>query len=693
MFITSKEKAIIELIVRTSGKHTVYSLSVALNVSGRTIQRNLKSIENILKEFQLELKRTTDEGLFIDGTNQSIYKLIQGLAAVNTTDETPEERKLRLLILLFEEGPSFKKQVLAKQLGVSIATMNTHLEDLEEWLRKFSITLTKKRGVGLEVSASESNKRKALASFLLVYFYEDIMEQLYLLKEENHHQESVLGYFHPDYLVSADEVVSEQFSNERMKVVDIDYLGLIVHLCITMQRSDTGHLLEEYTPIEKGYLVERELMRNITGVLKQRLRVDMTDQDIDYMTIVLKGSKVQHDTGMYYDKILLGHIIRDVIRDVSSNLHVDLTNDFSLYQGLLAHMGTSVFRLQQEMGLYNPLKEEIQKKYPVLFMAVKKSLESYFKDIAFPDDEIAFIVLHFGSALLAKEENSNIQAVVVCPTGIGASKMLASRIQKELPMIQKVEILSINDFQTADLDKYDLIISTVRLPFSGVEYIMTSPLLNEEDIGFIQNYLQNNLEKLTAKKQWRPLEKERSNSSKPTKVRVLLKEIKEVHTSMEAILQNFRVYRKRSVMSHWDVIGEMVQEAEEEKLLVQADKVFHHLKERERMGGLGIPGTNMGLFHCRDESVKQLVFQVAHLDNPSSVKGMDGEEVKMKSLLLMIAPEDLSSRQQEILSIISTGLIDSQESMMIFSSSNKVIIQEKLEELFLDYLQKKLIKE
>ena len=123
MFITSREKSIIELIVKTSGKHTVYSLSAFLNVSGRTVQRNLKSIESILKQYHLELKRTANEGLFIDGKNEHIYRLIQNLAEVNPTDETPEERKLNLLIILLHEGPSFKKQVLANQLGISVTTL------------------------------------------------------------------------------------------------------------------------------------------------------------------------------------------------------------------------------------------------------------------------------------------------------------------------------------------------------------------------------------------------------------------------------------------------------------------------------------------------------------------------------------------------------------------------------------------
>ena len=72
------------------------------------------------------------------------------------------------------------------------------------------------------------------------------------------------------------------------------------------------------------------------------------------------------------------------------------------------------------------------------------------------------------------------------------------------------------------------------------------------------------------------------------------------------------------------------------------------------------------------------MFQVAHLDEPCEIKGMDGAEMEMKSLLLMLAPEDLSRREQEILSLISTSLIENHISMMIYSSSNEAIIYKEI---------------
>ncbi|MCM2588303.1 BglG family transcription antiterminator [Rossellomorea marisflavi] len=690
MFITSREKAIIELIVKTSGKHTVHSLSAYLNVSGRTIQRNLKSIEGVLKQHQLELMRTPADGLFISGKNENIYRLIQQLAESEPTDETPEERKLRLLVTLLEGGSSFKMSVLANELGISISSLTTILDEVADWLAKFNVTLTRKRGVGVEVAADEGSRRHALASFSIVYFYEEIIDSLYSLQKGQDSVLPVLGFYEPELLLATYESLGIVLDQEGVNLVDSDFVGLVVHICLSIQRVRRGHVLQSQgTPDESR---EYSLMKSVADVLRERLSVTITEADVAFWSVILRGSKLQEPGATYYDSVFLGHLVKKLVSDVSAKLTVDLTDDFSLYQGLMAHMGPSIFRLQQKMELFNPLTDEIKKKYPVLFLAVKDSLELEFPDMKFPDAEVAYIVLHFGSALLMNEEKVKVDAVIVCPTGIGASKMLASRIKKELKIINPVGILSLNDFRDADPDDYDIVISTVRLPFTNLDYILVSPLLSEEDIAIIQTYVQNNIERITSRKYLKPV-KPVKIEKKPTEIRGLLQEIKDVHTSIESILDHFRVYRKQSVTDHFTVMNEMVQQAKLDGLVTDEGKVMDKLMEREQRGGLGIPGTNMGLFHCLDPHVSQLVFQVAHLDKPFLIKGMNGKPMEMKSLLLMLAPEGLSERENEILSLISTSLIENQASMMIYSSTNEAMIYRKLEELFLDYVQQNLIKE
>ncbi|WHY92159.1 PRD domain-containing protein [Neobacillus cucumis] len=696
MYITTREKEIIELIIKTSGKHTALTLATYLNVSVRTIQRNLKSIEKVLDSFDLQLVRNTDKGLVVEGKNEQVFRLIQYLMGIDPIDQTPQEKKLLLLIALIQEE-SYKIQTLSIDLGVSVATLTTYLDELTGWLGNFNIQLSRKRGVGVELIGSEANKRKALASFMLVHFNEELIESLFLLENGESHQDLILYYFHPDYLLAIDRVVNTVFSKLQQRLADSDYIGLIVHICITLQRAEAFFFLEEEAEFANELTKEYNLISDILGELESLFSFQFKNNDILFLAGILKGSKLQAADIVPYDSVVLSKRIKNLIQHVSSQLHVDLTKDFSLYQGLLAHMEPSLFRLQQKMGSFNPLKEEIKRKYPVLFMAVKNSVETYFKEIeAFPEDEIAFIVLHFGSALVMKEEDITIKALVVCPTGIGTSKMLASRIKKEIAGVDSIEIKSIKEMQQQEnFSSYDLIISTVKLPFTKLDYMIVSPLLSEENIETIKDFLKNNIKNITEKKSYLKVLQKSAPSSNKTGITIsgILQELQNVHQSIKAVLNNFCVYRLPILSGHEQILKEMVKLAENKGLLTNADDVMSSLKEREGKGGLGIPETGMALFHCRNENVKELIFQITHLKQPIPVKGMDGNDMYMKNLLLMLAPEELSIREQEIVSLISTSLIENNEAILIFSSSNEEMIRIRLEAIFLDYLHTNIIKE
>jgi mannitol operon transcriptional antiterminator len=696
MFITSREKAIIELIIKTSGRHTALSIATFLNVSVRTIQRDLKAVEKILQEFDLQLIRNTNNGLVIDGKNEKIFKLIQHLMGIHPVDLPPQQRKLQLLLALLQKEESYKIQGLAVHLGVSITTLTAYLDELADWLANFNVQLTRKRGVGVEITGKEANKRKALAGFFLLYFNEELIESLFLLEKGKCSEERVLYFFSPAYLLQIDRVVNTCIDTGMARLADSDYIGFIVHLCITMQRKEAGFALEEENSSRSDVRDEYHLVADICRELEKDVPVMFTHEDIHYLAVILKGSKLQAADAVPYDSVILGQRIKNLIQYVSSQLHVDLTKDFSLFQGLLAHMEPSLFRIKQQMGLFNPLTEEIKRKYPVLFMAIKNGVEKEFKGFGFfPDDEIAFIVLHFGSALVMREEDMPIHALVVCPSGIGTSKMLASRIKKEIVEIDSVEVKSIKEMQEEKFDPYDVIISTVRLPFINIDYILVTPLLSEDDIATIRDFLRKNIETLTQNKHYMKSAQKDPSASKMDKrpIKEVLQDLKDTQQSVDSLLNNFRVYRLPHLQSHEQTLTEMVRLAEEDKLLTNAAEVMETLRQRERNGGLGIPGTRMGLFHCQSGHVRELIFQISHLEKPCLVKGMDGKDMYMKSLLLMLAPENLSAREQEIVSLISTSLIENNEAIMIFSSSNEEMILERLETIFLDYLHTNLIKE
>lgn len=697
MLLTAREKAILELMIKKSGKHTALSIAHVLHVSVRTIHRDLKSIEKIVQTFDLQIDKSSDSGLTIMGANQNIYRLIQELVKVKPLDFSLEERRLVAFIQLLEADGPIKLAPLAKELGVSITTLGTDLDDLAEWLQDYGIHLDRKKGIGVEIDGSEAAKRKAIVNYFLIYFNEELIESLFVLSNDQLDSEKILFYLKKNYLKVIDEVVYEKINAIHIKLADSGYIAFLIQICISLQRIKQGFYLDE-KEIDQESLKptdEFHFIKELSLIFYKQFSISMSDTEIAFLVTVLRGSKVQKAESTYYESILIGRSIKKIIQDVSEQLNSDLTSDFSLYQGLMAHMEPSIFRIRKGLSSFNPLTDEIKKKYPLLFMAVSNSLIKEFKQIPFSEDEIAYIVLHFGSALELKKEEVEIHALIVCPTGIGTSKMLASRIKKEVPEITSTDVASLKDMQIINLNQYQIIISTVLLPLNGeFEYVYVNPLVYEKDIDAIYDYLGKHIQQITKQTSYpSQIKVTKSNVTTERSLDSFMQEIDECQSSIRTILRNLSVYRAKNDQPYQLFIKEMVMKCSGQGLITDVEKVYDQLMSRETKGGLGIPQTNMALFHCRHEGVREMTFHIAHLESPYQLMGMDTHEMEVHNLLLLLAPEKLNQLQLEIISMVSSLIVEDKESIMIFSTANEKIIRAKLEETFLNYLQNKFVKE
>ena len=72
----------------------------------------------------------------------------------------------------------------------------------------------------------------------------------------------------------------------------------------------------------------------------------------------------------------------------------------ALLEGLVTHLKPAIYRVRQNMGITNPLLPSIRKDYEDLFQIIKKADRKSVPGLQIPDEEIGFLVMHFGSACL-----------------------------------------------------------------------------------------------------------------------------------------------------------------------------------------------------------------------------------------------------------------------------------------------------
>ncbi|GAY76685.1 mannitol operon activator, BglG family [Sporolactobacillus inulinus] len=166
----------------------------------------------------------------------------------------------------------------------------------------------------------------------------------------------------------------------------------------------------------------------------------------------------------------------------------------------------------------------------------------------------------------------------------------------------------------------------------------------------------------------------------------LMDEIDRLQAGIRAIMNTFKVIRPKGAETTQAILQMLLSQAADDSLVSDVSRVLCRLIEREQLAGLGIPGTDMALFHCRDRAVRSLCFRIAHLNEPIELAAMDGGRIPVRNILLLLAPETLHPMEQEVIRTVSSSLVDDRESTLIFASANETTIRAKLEANFYQLL-------
>ncbi|MDC3416922.1 BglG family transcription antiterminator [Aquibacillus salsiterrae] len=700
MYISGRERKIIEFLLESKEEVTIKEIADSLEVSTRTVHRDLKSVEDILAKYQLGLNKKSGVGIQLIGDEEQKHQLELALFTVEHTDYTPEERQAIIVSTLLESNEPMKLFTLANELQVTIATVSNDLDRMEEQFSEFDLELVRKRGYGVKVVGKEKNKRAALS--YLISQHMDEYDFIHLLKENIEKKSKqqldtisnrLLGIVDRNRLIIIEKSVEKVSKKLPYELADSSHIGLVVHLALAIERLNKGeniqfdpnylHDLQE----TKEYDIARELIYN----LEQALQMKIPDDEIGYITMHLMGAKLRydHDYLLEESSLNVAYKAKELISHVGANISEELDDHPALLNDLVAHLKPTIYRLQQGMSIKNPLLKEIKEDYQGLFSLVEDGVKKVFPETKFPDEEIGYLVLHFASSILRQDSETDIRALVICSSGIGTSKILASRLLQQIPEIKHVDNRSLFEMNTIDLANYDLIVSTVALKDVDVKYVLASPMLTNPEVEKIKKHLR------LMKIRHRPEKNKRDKSIGENRVGEeavisrlqLMQEYSKV--TLELLL-HFQVQVIKEAESMAEALEQVCLALEKDQTLNSAATVIQAILAREKLGGVGIPNTSLVLYHTRSETARRVSFTVATLPKAFTVTGMDGNEMQVETILLMLAPLETSEASLEILSFISGLMIKDQLSTTIFGSKDETKISQFLSGELNEFINKKI---
>ena len=480
--LNERQNSILKYLYNKKDYTTINEISKEFKVSVRTIRYDLDNIEYMLKDNdKISLVRTPRYGIKLEFkgkrdilTFSSIFDCVE----INS----PEDRVIFIAINLLI-GNS-KVEELANMLSISKNTVVSDLKKAKEILNNLRINVISKAYVGTCIEGDEEDVRYA---FINLYYKISNADNYKLLKMIIDDFDSVKNDIEKR-IHKVENRLSLEYSDTSFKELII----IIMYCFMRMGEYSNFNYSEEY-------IKEKEQEEEFEAI--QYAFADKTEdkKEICYLMKWFKSAKVMSFINDKSDVKMDGnkYLAMRIIEDMEKYTGIDYSNDFDFVNSVVMHFSVAMYRMQNNFKIENPLKEDIKMRLGIIYQITEDIMKKYESEIGveFPDDEVSYMAMHFGAAFERKtQEIFDTKALIVCNSGLATAGLLSARMEVMLPQIQVEGVCRLNNLEDELKSKdVDIIISTVPIRNTDIEYVEVNPMLNIDDVLKLKKLAFNNV--------------------------------------------------------------------------------------------------------------------------------------------------------------------------------------------------------
>ena len=480
--LNERQNSILKYLYNKKDYTTINEISKEFKVSVRTIRYDLDNIEYTLKDNEkISLVRTPRYGIKLEFkgkrdilTFSSIFDCVE----INS----PEDRVIFIAINLLI-GNS-KVEELANMLSVSKNTVVSDLKKAKEILNNLRINVISKAYIGTCIEGDEEDVRYA---FINLYYKISNADNYKLLKMIIDDFDSVKNDIEKR-IHKVENRLSLEYSDTSFKELII----IIMYCFMRMGEYSNFNYSEEY-------IKEKEQEEEFEAI--QYAFADKTEdkKEICYLMKWFKSAKVMSFINDKSDVKMDGnkYLAMRIIEDMEKYTGIDYSNDFDFVNSVVMHFSVAMYRMQNNFKIENPLKEDIKMRLGIIYQITEDVMKKYESEIGveFPDDEVSYMAMHFGAAFERKtQEIFDTKALIVCNSGLATAGLLSARMEVMLPQIQVEGVCRLNNLEEELKNKdVDIIISTVPIRNTDIEYVEVNPMLNIDDVLKLKKLAFNNV--------------------------------------------------------------------------------------------------------------------------------------------------------------------------------------------------------
>lgn len=480
--LNERQNSILKYLYNKKDYTTINEISKEFKVSVRTIRYDLDNIEYTLKDNEkISLVRTPRYGIKLEFkgkrdilTFSSIFDCVE----INS----PEDRVIFIAINLLI-GNS-KVEELANMLSISKNTAVSDLKKAKEILNNLRINVISKAYVGTCIEGDEEDIRYA---FINLYYKISNSDNYKLLKMIIDDFDSIKA--------DIEERIHKIESRLSLEYSDTSFKELIIIIMYCFIR------MGEYSDFSYSdkYIQEKEQEEEFDAI--QDAFADKTNdkKEICYLLKWFKSAKVMSFINDKSDVKMDGnkYLAMRIIEDMEKYTGIDYSNDFDFVNSVVMHFSVAMYRIQNNFKIENPLKEDIKMRLGIIYQITEDVMKKYESEIGveFPDDEVSYMAMHFGAAFERKtQEIFDTKALIVCNSGLATAGLLSARMEVMLPQIQVEGVCRLNNLEDELKNKdVDIIISTVPIRNTDIEYVEVNPMLNIDDVLKLKKLAFNNV--------------------------------------------------------------------------------------------------------------------------------------------------------------------------------------------------------
>ena len=453
-YFAEDRKFLIIKLLQQNHNIPLAELAQKLNVSTRTIRNDIKVLNDILEDSAfIEIEQ--GECCFYITDHYELEEKKISLEKMQRDFDSPQKRVAYIIKTLMTNDKPYSTEELAYDMNLGRTTLSNEIKKLNEVLKNYGLVIEGTQNAGIQLKGEEFQLRL----FILEHIYD-------MVYEEEAIQENIQNCI---------ETLFDQYRLES--TTEKNFFHCVV---ISVDRIQSGHSLKYMD--EKFYVLQKsnawDIIQTVADELRPLFHEEISMEEKLFMTIPLAGMRTPTDLENISKMELkqdIDEVVEEIIARIGYELNLYLKRD-NLQKDFYYHISFMVNRLQFGYVLKNPLAEEITKKYPLAYKMAKiaaKVIEEKYHVIV-PEDEVGYITAYFGAYILEYSigQQKPYRIALICSTGRGTARLISSQLKKLLGHNAEMDLYSEKQVSEELLYDYDIVFSTVTLPFESKKQII-----------------------------------------------------------------------------------------------------------------------------------------------------------------------------------------------------------------------------